>query len=221
MEQFQQLKAMLPTSAAKTTISIPAPLSERATPASSGSGGVKRPFPEEVHSSASSVPSKQQCVQLEQTAAEKVLPGIVEGELVGETPHDIAPEERNSFEHHPQIRSETEEPEYDLAGRLILPRNPMVIVLDEARQFDFDNLTSRVLGVAEETHRLVDHHKRLAAAREKIRRSNVRLKLANEDLHQKLARKDELIRQMQESHAAELRKVREKAALSVSKEVLE
>jgi len=95
-----------------------------------------------------------------------VLPRIEEGELVGETPHDIAPEERNPFEHHPQIRSETDEPEYDLAGRLILLRNPMVRVLDEARQFDFNNLTSRVLEVAEETRRLVDHHKRLAATGE-------------------------------------------------------
>jgi len=150
-----------------------------------------------------------------------MLPGIEEGKLVGETPRNIAPEKRNPFEHHPQIRSDPDEPEYNLAGRLILPRNPMVRILDEARQFDFENLTSRVLRVAEETRRLVDHHKRLATAREEIGRSNMRLKLANEDLRQDLARKDELIRKMQESHAAELRKVREEAAASVSKEVLE
>jgi len=141
MEQFQRLKSTLPTSATKTKVLAPAPLSEKATPVSSGSGGIKRTFPKEVRSSVSSVPSKQQRVHLEQTAAEKVLPGIEEDELVGETPRDIAPEERNPFEHHPQILPETDEPEYDLAGRLILPRNPMVRVLDEVRQFDFDNLT--------------------------------------------------------------------------------
>jgi len=123
-----------------------------------------------------------------------VLPGIEEGELVRETPHDIAPKERNPFEHHLQIRSEPDEPEYDLAGRLILPRNPMVRILDKARLFDFEILTSRVLRVAEETRRLVDHHKRLAPVGEEIGRSNVRLKLANIDLRQELARKDELIR---------------------------
>jgi len=58
-------------------------------------------------------------------------------------------------------------------------------------------------------------------AGKEIGRSNVRLKLANEDLRQELDRKDELIRQMQESHAAELRKAREEAAASMSREVLE
>jgi len=101
MEQFQRLKATLPTSATKTTTLAPAPLSEKVTSAPSGNRGIKRPFPEEVHSSASYVPSKQQRVQPEQTVAEKVLPGIEKGELVGETPRDIAPEERNPFEHHP------------------------------------------------------------------------------------------------------------------------
>jgi len=43
-------------------------------------------------------------------------------------------------------------------------------------------------------HRLVDHHRRLAAVEEEIGRSNVRLKLANENLRQELVRKDELIR---------------------------
>jgi len=58
MEQFQRLKATLLTFAPKTTTLAPAPLFEKATPALSGSRGVKRPFPEEVHSSVSSVPSK-------------------------------------------------------------------------------------------------------------------------------------------------------------------
>jgi len=97
----------------------------------------------------------------------------------------------------------------------------MVRILDEARLFDFENLTSRILGVAKKTRRLVDYHKKLAAAGEEIGRSNVRLKLANEDLRQELATKDELIMQMQESNAAELRKVKEEAAMSVSREVLE
>jgi len=97
----------------------------------------------------------------------------------------------------------------------------MVRDFDEARQFDFDNLTFRVLRVAEETRRLVNHHKRLAAAGEEIGRSNVRLKLANKDLRKELVRKDELIRQMQESHAVELRKVGEEAAAFVFREVLE
>jgi len=97
----------------------------------------------------------------------------------------------------------------------------MVRVLDEARQCDFDNLISRVLGVAEETRRPVDHHKRLAAVEEEIGWSNVRLRLANEDLRQELGKRDEVIRQMQESHAAELKKVREEAAASMSREVWE
>jgi len=97
MEQLQRLRATLPTSATKTTALALVPPSEKATPTPSGSEGIKRTFPEEVHSSASSVPSKQQRVRLEQTAAEKVLPRIEEGELVRKTPRDIAPEERNPF----------------------------------------------------------------------------------------------------------------------------
>jgi len=67
----------------------------------------------------------------------------------------------------------------------------------------------------------VDHHKRLAAVGEEIGRSNVWLKLANDDLCQELVRKDELIRQLQESHVAELQKIKEEAAASVSRLVLE
>jgi len=67
----------------------------------------------------------------------------------------------------------------------------------------------------------VDHHKRLAAAGEEIGRSYVRLRLANDDLRQELASKDELIRQLKESHEAELQKVREEVAVLVSREVIE
>jgi len=83
MEQFQRLKATPSTLAAKTAALPPVSPSRKATPTPSDSRGMKRTLPEEVHSSASSVPSKQQRVHLEQTTTEKALPGIEEGELVG------------------------------------------------------------------------------------------------------------------------------------------
>jgi len=60
----------------------------------------------------------------------------------------------------------------------------------------------------------------LAAIGEEIRRSNMRLRLANNDLAKELASKDELIRKIKESHEAKLWKVWEEAAVSASKEVV-
>jgi len=61
------------------------PPPEKVIPALSGSGGVKRrSHSEEIHSSASSSPSKQPHIQPEQATTEQALPGIMEAELTGE-----------------------------------------------------------------------------------------------------------------------------------------
>jgi len=138
----------------------------------------------------------------------------------GESTHDFRQEKRNPFENHPQLCPDLSKSMYDPTGRFILLRNPTVRILDEIKQFDFGNLTARVLGVAHKTHRLVEHQNRLAAAGEEVGRSNVRLMLESDDLHLELACKDEIIRQMKESHETKLWKVKEEEAAMVSKELL-
>jgi len=60
----------------------------------------------------------------------------------------------------------------------------------------------------------------LATAGEDIRRSNVRLRLAIDDLHKELASKDKLIKQMKESYETELQKVWEEEVATMSKKVV-
>ena len=77
---------------------------------------------------------------------------------------------RNPFAGHPDLDSGSHDISFDeVTGEHLLPRNPMVRVLDEAKSLDLDLLTTRIVTmgdeakanidrVAEETRKLMGHH---------------------------------------------------------------
>ena len=86
----------------------------------------------------------------------------------------------------------------EATGEHLLPHNPMVRVLDEAKSLDLDLLTTRIVTmgdeakanidrVAEETKKLMGHHARLVKAGEEIGSANIRLRLVVSDQAKQLA----------------------------------
>ena len=105
------------------------------------------------------------------------------------TPIDRPSLARNPFAGHPDLDPNLPDISSDeVTGEHLLPRNPMVRVLDEAKSLDLDLLTTRIVtmgdeakanidGVAEETKKLMGHHARLVKAGEEIGSANIRLRL--------------------------------------------
>ena len=110
----------------------------------------------------------------------------------------------------------------EVTGEHLLPRNPMVRVLDEAKSLDLDLLTtwivtmgdeakSNIDRVAEETRKLRAHHARLVKAGEEIGSANIRLRLMVSDQAKQLA--DQAIQISQhEAASRRLKKTMEEAS---------
>ena len=133
------------------------------------------------------------------------------------------PVPRDPFAGHPDLDPSFRDISFDeTTGEHLLPRNPMVRVLDEAKSLDLDLLTTRVVTmgdeakanidrVAEETKKLMEHHARLVKAGEEIGSANIRLRLKVADQAKQLA--DQAIQISQHEEASQrLKETMEKAS---------
>ena len=133
------------------------------------------------------------------------------------------PVPRDPFAGHPDLDPSFRDISFDeTTGEHLLPRNPMVRVLDEAKSLDLDLLTTRVVTmgdeakanidrVAAETKKLMEHHAKLVKAGEEIGSANIRLRLKVADQAKQLA--DQAIQISQHEEASKrLKETMEKAS---------
>ena len=130
---------------------------------------------------------------------------------------------RDPFAGHPDLDPSSRDISFDEAtGEHLLPRNPMVRVLDEAKSLDLDLLTTRVVTmgdeakanidrVAEETKKLMKYHAQLVKAGEEIGSANIRLRLKVADQAEQLAGQAVQISQHEEA-SRRLKETMEKAS---------